>query len=222
MRKLILPFLLLAVLSCSNPMNKKYDEETLEADMKEIKEKNKMSEDEIKTFAGWLILAKLGNKDLTGKTYQQILDEAKNYKKEQDELAAKAKAEEKAKAEKMKNAATVSIYEYAFQPANMDNFEIQDYHIFKYAIQNKVNKEIKALKFHFKIYNSLGDALGVGYEMSVTDERIAPMGTFKGSAMFDSNPYNNVDNKIANSKFSDLKFDIVVDKIVYSDDTVLE
>lgn len=222
MKKLLLPFLLLAVVSCSNPMNKKYDEKTLEADMKEIKEKNKLSEEDTKTFAGWLLLSKLANKDLTGKTYQQILDEAKNYKKEQEELAAKAKAEEKAKAEKMKNAATVTIYDYAYHPANMDNYELQDSHIFKYAIQNKSNKEIKALKFHFRIYNSLGDELGDGYEMSLTDDRIAPLATYKNAASFDANKYNNADNKIANSKFSDLKFDIAVDKIVYSDDTTLE
>ncbi|MFC0344034.1 hypothetical protein [Epilithonimonas hispanica] len=222
MKKILLFITALILLSCSNPMNKPYNEETLQTDLKEIVEKKKMSEEDSKTFAGWLILAKLGDKNLKGKTYQEILDEAKNYKKEQEELELKAKAEEKAKADKMQKAATISIFEYNFVPADSDNYEYQDYHLFKYAIKNKSNKEIKALKFHFKIYNALGDEIGDGYEISLTDDRVSPNAIYRGYSMFNSNSYNSDDNKISNANFKDLKFDIITDKIVYTDGSVLE
>jgi len=222
MKKALLFASILSLLSCSNPMNKKYNEKNLEKDIREIADKNKISKEDSELLAGWLVLAKLGNKDLTGKTYQNILDEAKAYKKEQNDIETKAKEEEKAKEEKMKNAATISIYEYQYVPADRGNYELQDYHRFKYAIKNKSSNEIKALKFHFKIYNSLGDEIGNGYEISVTDNRIAPQAIYNGSVLFDSNSYNSDDSKIINAKFEDLRFDIVIDKIVYEDNTTLE
>lgn len=222
MKKIIKFFLIPFVLfSCSNPIDRKYDESKLEEDMKAIKESGKINEEDARVLAGWLVINKLGDKDLSEKTYQQILDDAKNYKKEQQELEEKAKREESARADKMKKALVVSIYEYKHTPANSANFEFDSHHDFKYAIQNKTDKEIKAIKFHFRIYNSLGDEIGGGYEMSFTDNRIAPLGTFQGVMMFKSNQFSNDDTKLANSKFEDLKFDIIVDKIVYSDGTEL-
>lgn len=40
--------------------------------------------------------------------------------------------------------------------------------------------------------------------------------------MFDANSYNSDDNRIASSNFEDLKFELVVDKIVFSDGSILE
>ncbi|WP_299183512.1 hypothetical protein [uncultured Chryseobacterium sp.] len=58
--------------------------------------------------------------------------------------------------------------------------------------------------------------------MSLTDDRIQPNSTYQNSMMFDANSYNSEDNKLASSNFEDLKFEIIVDKIVFSDGTILE
>lgn len=156
------------------------------------------------------------------KTYKEYLEAAKKERLEKEKLAEEAKKMEAEKTAKMNASAVVSIYGYEFHKANSENFEFQDYHIFKYAVKNKSTKEIKAVKFHFNIFNALGDELGKGYEMSLTNDRIAPNSTFQDNMMYDANVYSSEDGKIASSKFEDLKFAIVIDKIVYSHGSTLE
>lgn len=213
---------MISLVSCSNPTSKKYNEATLAEDIKAIGESKKWTEDEAKMFAGWMLKAKLTGQDLTTKTYQNILDEAKNYKREQEELAEKAKKEEEARAERMKTAAIISIYGYEFREGNRNDFDYNDYNLFKYAVKNKTNKEIKAMKFHFKIYNALGDQIGTDYTMSLTDDRIAPSSDFQNIMAFDYNQFDNDDVTLRSANFKDLTFDIKVDKIVYTDGSVLE
>lgn len=224
----------LLLMSCNNTIDKKVSIETVKEDIAQIKEKHKdeYTESDFEALTNELtgnlfrtFLAK-GEDAAKGvkfeKTYKEYLEEAKKIRLEKEKLAAEAKKKEAEKTAKMNTTAIVSIYEYQFHKANSDNYEFQDYHIFKYAIKNKASKEIKAVKFHFNIFNALGDEIGKGYEMSYTGNRIAPNSTYQNAMMFDANSYNSEDSKIAGSKFEDLKFDVIIDKIVYSDDTTLE
>jgi hypothetical protein len=220
--------------SCNNVIDKKVSLETAKDDIKEIKEKYKdeYTDADFETlsnklagnvFGAFLTKGEDAAKGIKfEKTYKEYLEEAKKERLEKEKLAAEAKKKEAEKIAKMNSASVVSIYGYNFHKADSNNFEFQDYHIFKYAVKNKSSKEIKAIKFHFNIYNSLGDELGKGYEMSLTDDRIQPNSTFQNSMMFEANSYNSDDNRIASSNFEDLKFEIVVDKIVFSDGTTLE
>ncbi|MCQ4141177.1 MULTISPECIES: hypothetical protein [Chryseobacterium] len=220
--------------SCNNVIDKKVSLETAKDDIKEIKEKykdeyteadfealsNKLAGNVFGTFLSKGEDAAKGIK--FEKTYKEYLEEAKKERLEKEKLAAEAKKKEAEKKAKMNAAAVVTIYGYNFHEADSNNYEFQDYHIFKYAVKNKSSKEIKAIKFHFNIYNSLGDELGKGFEMSLTNDRIQPNSTFQNSMMFDANSYNSDDNRIASSNFEDLKFELVVDKIVFSDGSILE
>lgn len=170
--------------SCNNVIDKKVSLETAKEDLKEIKEKYKdeYTEEDFDALSNELagnvfgtFLAK-GEDAAKGikfeKTYKEYLEEAKKERLEKEKLAAEAKKKEAEKNAKMNAATVISIYGYNFHKADSNNYEFQDYHIFKYAIKNKSSKEIKAVKFHFNIYNSLGDELGKGYEMSLTDDKI--------------------------------------------------
>lgn len=224
----------LMLTSCNNVIDKKVSLETAKEDIAEIKDKykdqyteadfeimsNELTGNVFRTF-----LAK-GEDAAKGvkfeKTYKEYLDEAKKQRIESEKLAQEAVKKEAERTSKMRAAAVATIYGYTFHKANPENYEYQDYHVFKYAVQNKTAKEIKAVKFHFNIVNSLGDELGKGYEMSLTDNRIAPNSTYQNSMMFEANSFISEDNRIASSKFEDLKFNIGIDKIVYTDGTVLE
>lgn len=220
--------------SCNQVIDKKVSLETAKDDIKEIKEKYKdeYTEADFEALSNELagnvfgtFLAK-GEDAAKGvkfeKTYKEYLEEVKKERLEKEKLAAEAKKREAEKNAKMNATSVVTIYGYNYHKADSNNYEFQDYHIFKYAVKNKSSKEIKAVKFHFNIYNSLGDELGEGYEMSLTGNRIQPNSTFQNSMMFDANSYSSDDNKLASSNFEDLKFEIIVDKIVFSDGTTLE
>ena len=67
-------FLLLTamLLSCSNPLDKKYSEATLEQDTKELRESNKLTGEELELLGIWMVKSKLVGKSLEGKTYNDI------------------------------------------------------------------------------------------------------------------------------------------------------
>ncbi|PWN67452.1 hypothetical protein [Chryseobacterium oncorhynchi] len=222
MKKILVLCGLVFLTACSNPTSKKYNEATMAEDLKEIGESKKWNEQDAGLFAGWLIRAKLKGESLENKTYQGILDEAKKFKAEKEALAAKAKKEAEVRKQKMKEALIVTIFDKEYVPSNFDVGRLDDYNLFKYAIQNKSPKEIKAAKISFKIYNSLGEQIGDSYSMDFTDDRIAGNATFKGDAAFDYNQFSNEDKKIAAAKLEDLSFDFDVQKIVYSDGSILE
>lgn len=222
MKKILVLCGLVFLTACSNPTSKKYNEATMAEDLKEIGESKKWNEQDAGLFAGWLIRAKLKGESLENKTYQGILDEAKKFKAEEEALAAKAKKEAEVRKQKMKEALIVTIFDKEYVPSNFDVGRLDDYNLFKYAIQNKSPKEIKAAKISFKIYNSLGEQIGDSYSMDFTDDRIAGNATFKGDAAFDYNQFSNEDKKIAAAKLEDLSFDFDVQKIVYSDGSILE
>lgn len=227
-------FAIFSLTSCNNIIDKKVSIETAKDDIKEIKEKYKdeYTEADFDALSNKLVGNVFGTFLTKGedaakgvkfeKTYKEYLEEAKKERLEKEKLAVEAKKKEAEKIAKMNAATVVSIYGYNFHKADSNNYEFQDYHVFKYAVKNKSSKEIKAVKFHFNIYNSLGDELGKGYEMSLTDDRIQPNSTYQNNMMFDANSYSSDDNKLASSNFEDLKIEIVVDKIVFSDGTTLE
>ncbi|WP_267401568.1 MULTISPECIES: hypothetical protein [unclassified Chryseobacterium] len=82
MKKIILCLSALVIISCSNPMDKKYNESTLGEDLTEISKAGKMNQDEEKLMAAYLIIAKFRKLPVEGKTYSEILKDAKEFKEQ--------------------------------------------------------------------------------------------------------------------------------------------
>lgn len=87
-KTLFISSLFLLLIACNNPMGKPYNEETIKEDLKEIVDSKKISEEDTKMLLGYIMLSKMGHKDIEGKTYQQLLDEAKEFKKKREEASA--------------------------------------------------------------------------------------------------------------------------------------
>ena len=218
MKKLILTSLFLAFLtSCSSPLNKKYSDENLEQDATEIKESGKLEDGDAELLAGWIMKSKLQGTSLEDKTYKEILDEAKKFKNEQEELALKAKKEAEEKKKIMQESVVISIYDKGFEQADYES-----YNSFNYVIKNNSKKDIKAFKFSFNIYDALGDEIGDGYSVSSTDETVKSGDEYKTTIYFDFNQFIDEDIELKNSKFSDLVIDVRPEKIVYTDGSILE
>lgn len=88
MKKLLLPVLLFAFVSCSNPVEKKYEVATYAADIKAME--GEITSEDKALLNDWVLKHSVNGKDiqLNGLTYQQILDDAK---KDQKEKARKLK-----------------------------------------------------------------------------------------------------------------------------------
>lgn len=219
MKKIISFLSILLIISCSNPMNRKYDESKLEVDATAIKESGKLDEEETKMMVGWIMMSKLGGKSLDGKTYNEILTEAKDYKKQQDELAEKAKKEKQERIDRYNNAVTFTVFDKGFHKADMMNGEYTDYITFDIAIQNKTGKEIKAIKGPMTFYDLFGEEI---YSANYTqDDSIKPGETYKTSITLDYNQFDDKLTFLKNKELKDLKFEYVPEKIIFSDGSTL-
>lgn len=227
--KMLFVFSAFICFSCSGPVNKEYSDETVAEDLKAIVDSEDLTSDEMSTLGGWILGASfVEGRELKGKTYSDILNEAQVYKIEQEALAlkaekerksleAKARAELKARKEKFRKAATVSIFDKGFHKNDWESAVS-----FSYAIQNKSKKDIEALKFSFSIYDKLGDPIGENYSISVTDEPIPVGSKFKDVGYWDYNQFIDENVRIKNTDYEDMVFEIQLEKIVYTDGTVLD
>lgn len=218
MKKIIISCLVSIVLvSCSNPLNKKFDPKTFDADYEAILKSKKLDKEDEELLAA---LAFFGNRSSIGKTYKQILKEAKEKEKERKELAEKSAREKAEKEEKINNAITISFYDYYFKPTDVDHL-FTSYHVFKYAVQNKTDKEIVGVKFTYTIYNTLGEMIGLSNTVSLTDKRIPPKESIQAETEI-SKGRSEKEKDINESNFRNLKFKITIEKIVFADGTQLE
>ena len=212
---IILSGFLILLSSCSNPLNNKYSDSTLAKDAAEIKDSKKLNDDEIKMLAGYIMLAKLGGKSLEGKTYADILKDAKNIKNEQEELALKTKKEQEEKQTKLGAVLTVALYDKGFSKEDYDS-----YLTYSVAIENKSDKNIKAIKGSMVI-NDLFDTEITTLNL-VEDTGIAAKQIYKTTYTSDYNQFKSEDKLLKSKDLKDLKVIWLPEKIIFEDGTTLE
>ncbi|WP_298501807.1 hypothetical protein [uncultured Maribacter sp.] len=216
MKKTLLRLTLIGILtSCSGPLDKKYNEDTLSQDAKEIKKDGDLTEKEVQVMAGWIVRAKMKDEKLEGKTYREILEEAKDYKKEQEELTEKTKRQEEEKRQRLGSALTVAMYDKGYQ-----KYDYEDYLTYSLAFENKTDKDIRAFKGSISI-NDLFDTKITSVSLTI-DDPIEAGTIFKGTYTTDYNQFSDEDKRIRNKELADLKVVWTPDKIIFADGSTLE
>jgi hypothetical protein len=72
MKKLLLIISPLYLISCQNTLEKKYNEESVYEDVKDIIKSGKLKQNELKLLGSYIVEAKLREINLTNLTYSQI------------------------------------------------------------------------------------------------------------------------------------------------------
>ncbi len=211
---LILSFISFLI-SCSGPLDKKYNEDTLASDAKEIREDGKLTDEEVQIMAGWIIRAKMTNENLEGQTYAEILNEAKDYKKQQEELAEKARYEEDQKRQKLGAALTVALYDKGYE-----KYDYEDYLTYSLAFENKTDKNIRAFKGSISI-NDLFDTEIKTINLTI-DDPIKAGETFKGTYTTEYNQFMDEDKRLKGKDLADLSVVWTPEKIIFEDGSTLE
>ncbi|OOQ62138.1 hypothetical protein [Mucilaginibacter pedocola] len=208
--------------SCSNPLNRKYSDATMIDDVKAIRESNKLDTAELSAMALYVVGAKFTGENLEGKTYQEILDSAREAKKKRDKqeaeekaLAAKAEAEEKAKAEQFNKILTVAVYDKGYEEA-----DYEDYITYKISFQNKGSKDIRAFKGSLTV-TDLFDSEIKSFNMTM-DDGVKAGATFSDTYTTKYNQFMDEDVRLKNKDFKDLKFSFKPLKVIFADGTTLE
>lgn len=221
MKKTLLFISLIGLLwSCSSPLDRKFSEETSEKDIKEIK--SELDSTELMLLAGSMIRLQMTGEKLEEMTYREILDNGKEWKAEQEKieaeqkaLAEKAKEEEEARIKKLTESVLVSCYSKSFA-----EYDYQEYITYKFVIQNKSDKGIRAVKGSISFTNLFDDEIkSLSF---VYDQPIAAGKEVTWNAQTDYNQFMDDDVTLKNKDLKDLKVVWKPEKVIFEDGTALE
>ena len=219
-KQLLLIGITAILFSCSSPMDKKFNEETAKEDIEAIK--GKIDSTELQLLAGSMIRLKFQDKELEEMTYGEILDDGKKWKAEQEKIEAEQKdlAEKAAKAEaerikKLSEAVIVSCFEKGYTEV-----DYQDYITYKFVVQNKSDKAIRAVKGGITFTNLFDEEIkSLNF---VYDKPIEAGKEVNWNATTNYNQFMNEDQTLKNKDLKDLKVVWKPEKIIFVDGTTLE
>ena len=216
-KQLLLIGLAALLFSCSSPLDKKFNEDTAEEDIKAIK--SEIDSTELKLLAGSMFRLKLQDKKLEDMTYAEILEDGKKWKAEQEKIEAEQKAqaakEEAERIKRLNQAVMVSCFEKGYTEV-----DYQDYITYKFVIQNKSEKNIRAIKGGITFTNLFDEEIkSLNF---VYDQPIPAGQEVNWNATTDYNQFMDEDQALKNKDLKDLKVVWKPEKIIFEDGTTLE
>jgi hypothetical protein len=208
--------------SCSNPLDRKYSEETVKEDMKELVESGKVDSTDIKFIGTYMVRSVMLGEELEGKTYGEMLENAQNLRKKQEAQEAEEKAlaekiirEELEKREQFSKVVIVALYDKGYT-----EYDYQDYLTYGIAYENKSDKDIRAIKGSIQINDLFDDKIKA---INITEDEGIPSGeTLRMTYTTDYNQFRDEDTRLRSKDLKDLKVVWTPIKIIFADGTTLE
>ena len=217
---LILMGLTALFMSCNSPLDRKFNQETVKEDFEAIE--SKLDTTEFQLLTGSILRLKLQDKELEDMTYAEILEDGKEWKKEQEKveaeqkaLAEKAAKEEAERFKRLNQSVMVSCYQKGFSEG-----DYEDYITYKFVIQNKSDKNIRAIKGAITFTNLFDDEIKT--LTFVYDQPIPAGQEVNWNATTDYNQFMDDDQALKNKELKDLKVIWEPEKIIFEDGTSLE
>jgi hypothetical protein len=219
-KQLLLIGIAVFLFSCSSPMDKKFNEETTQADIEAIK--GEIDSTDLQLVIGSMFRLKFQDKKLDEMTYAEILEDGKKWKAEQEKIEAeqKALAEKAAKSEaerikKLTEAVIVSCFEKGYSEV-----DYQDYITYKFVVQNKSDKAIRAVKGRITFTNLFDEEIkSLNF---VYDQPIEAGKEVNWNGTTDYNQFMDEDRTLKNKDLKDLKVVWKPEKVIFEDGTTLE
>jgi len=217
-------------LSCSeNVKNKKVSEETMEKDMKAIRDSKQLSDEETRMLAAYIVRSKLGSifggaslpKD---KTVGQMIDEQLKWEEEQKfkeaeqkRLAEEAAREEARLAEQLRKTVEVALYKKSFSASDWQRGQYEDYISLGFVFKNFTDKDIRGFTGTV-IFNDIFDKEIAKTNLSI--DEVLPAGkTVRWQGQRKYNQFDAEDKKLANTELNNLKIVWMPEKVLFTDGT---
>lgn len=220
MKKALIILSSILVVACSSPLDKKYSEDTIKEDAKELR--SELDSSDVKLLMGSIFRLTMQQEDLTKMTYGEILENGKAWKAEQDRIEAEQKAlqekaarEEAERVARLQNAVMVTCFKKGYTEVNY-----QDYITYGFAIQNKSEQDIRAVKGEIMFTDLFDDEIKT---LSFTyDQPIKAGATSNWNATTDYNQFMDDDVRLKNKELKDLKIVWKPIKVIFQDGSTLE
>lgn len=219
-KKLLLIGIVISFFSCSSPLNRKFNDERAKEDIEELS--TKLDSTELMLLAGSMMRLKLQDEKIEEMTYSEILEKGKKWKAEQGkieaeqiELAAKALKIENDRIKRLSGSLLVSCYSKGFI-----KYEYEEYITYKFIIQNKSDKKIRAIKGSVTFTNLFDET--IKSLNLVYDQPIEAGMEITYSAQTDYNQFKDSDKALRNKDLKDMKVIWKLGKVIFDDGTILE
>ncbi len=234
MKKILFISFAFLLVACSSPMDKKYSEETLEKDLKAIRDADKLDSTEAGLMVLYMMKAKFNGESLEGKTYKEILaaakadDEKQNADTDKAEpnatgadgdvnetLAENTGDEQRARVAKLRQVLDVSFVDKGFFKGEQDNFIS-----YEFALTNKTDNHISAFAGDVVIKDLIGAEIKV---ISLKyDNVIKANSTVKFGSTSDYDGEDPNDILLKSKTIDDVQLEWNPKRISYSDGTNVE
>ena len=206
--------------SCSSPLDKKYNEATAEVDLKEVAEK--LDTTEMYLLAGSMFRIQLEGGNIADMTYGEILASGKKWKAEQEKieqeqkiLAEKAAKDEAERIARLHQSVMVSCFQKGYTEA-----DYQEYITYKFVIQNKSAKTMRAVKGSITFTNLFDEEIkSLNF---VYDQPIEAGNQATWNATTEYNQFMSEDQALLNKDLKDLKVVWKPEKVIFADGSTLE
>ena len=211
----LLLFLVIIFISCNNPLHRTYSPGTYEEDMQAIRKSNKVNDEDLKALANYIILAKLAGNNVTGKSYEDLIDKIKTYRQNNNALSSRDAMEKEAKRARLANFITVNLQNKTFTKKN--NKEV---FIFTVTLKNTGNQKIKTVTGNLTI-NDLMEKLIKNLNIFL-DEDISPGQTLTKTYTIDYNNADENDRRLRSKDFFDIRIVWNPEKIIFENGRLVE
>lgn len=222
MKNFIFIFFSISILySCSSPLDKKYDEKNFEKVLTALR--NNKDTATAMLIVGTVIREGMEGKKIEGKTYREILEDGKKWKAEQDKieaeqkaLAEKAKKDEEDRIKRLNGIAIVTCFEKGYI-----EYDYQNYITLKFVIQNKSEKEIRAIKGTMKFTNLFDEEIkNINFVYDDKPISIGKQATWDGTIKY--NEFRDEDVTFKSKDLKDMKMVWNPEKIIFVDGSTIE
>jgi hypothetical protein len=213
-----LQFLVLLVIifsSCNNPLHRSYDPATYEEDMRAIRKSNKVSDEDLETLAKYIVLAELSGNDITGKSYDDIIDQIKRVRQNNDELNNRDAMEKEARRKRLSPFLEVNLQNKTFAKKNY-----KDVLVFTVVFKNTGNQKIKTVTGNLALHDLMEKPIK---DLSIfLDEDILPGQTLTRTVINGYNDANENDRRMRSKDFFDIRTVWNPEKIIFENGKLAE
>jgi hypothetical protein len=201
-------FFVIIFSSCNNPLHRTYNPATYEEDMQAIRKSNKVSDEDLKTLAKYILLAKLSGNDMTGKSYDDIIDKIKSLQKNNNELYNRDAMEKEAKRKRLSPFLEVNLQRKTFAKEN--NKEVL---VFTVILKNTGTQKIKTITGNLRINDLMEKPVK---SLSIfLDEDMSPGQILTKTYTIDYNDADENDRHMRSKDFFDIRIVWDPEKIIF-------
>lgn len=213
--KWIILFFLIFSGSCHNPLQKIYRPSTYEKDIQEIRKSDKVNNEDLEVLIKYIVVARVSGNDLSGRTYEDILNRIKTFQQENEKIDVREDMEKEARRNRLSSHLEASILKKEY--SNKEGKEIMIYTI---TLKNISSQKIKTITGNFLLNDLLGRPVK---ELNIFfDEEITPGQILTKIVTMPYHDADATDQRVRGKDLIDMRVVWNPEKIILEDGSLLQ